>query len=87
MRRTKNSAHVSSAPPTGTGLAVAGLGLVGLPLALEAAKGRGDAVASSGHVPFSTRLIAESPLPPVSPLPVNWGRGVSEGALRNFFGY
>ena len=67
--------NVTFAPPTRTGLAVAGLGLVGLPLAVQAAEGWREARPSAGPVPCSTQLIAPSPLPPVPPFPVNWGPG------------
>ena len=65
-------------PLTRTGLAMARLGLIGFSLALEAAEGRGNAVPPLGLVPFSTSLAAGAPLPPVAPLPVNWG-------LRGYF--
>ena len=67
--------NVTFAPPTRAGLAVAGLGLVGLPLAVQAAEGWRDAVPSAGPVPRSTGLIAGPPLSPVPPFPVNWGPG------------
>ena len=67
--------NVTFAPPTRAGLAVAGLRLVGLPLAVQAAEGWRDAVPSAGPVPRSTGLIAAPPLSPVPPFPVNWGPG------------